>query len=336
MKITMKDIAKQANVSIATVSLVLNHKPGRVSDEMREKILRLAKEMNYVPNQMAKQLVTQKSNAIGIIVPDLENYFFASLVSRLQNEMRKRNIFVLIVTSGDEIEEDIKGIDLLISRGVDLLILTVSNHAHNNTQRYLQKLQHLPVPAIMVDRIIEEYQGPKIQFNDFDGMIKLTNYVISQNHKKIAFINGDRKMARTAGRTQGFLSAMKDANLNVSQDDIYDGNYSYESGYDFFDEIYDQNRYTSIIAANDMMAYGLMKRAFERELHIPEDISICGYDNVKFSEMLNPTLTTVNQNLDDLIKEILILIEKLLKDRHYTESIVLDTELMVRNSVKKI
>lgn len=336
MKTTLKDIAREAKVSITTVSLVLNHKPGRVSDEMREQILKIAQDLNYVPNHTAKQLVTKKSNAIGIVVPDLENYFFASLVSRLQSEMRSRNNFVLIATSGDEIEEDLKGIDLLVSRGIDLLIVAISNHAHNEAERYVEKLGKLPIPVIMVDRIIEEYLGPKIQYNDFDGMMKLTNYVLSQNHQKIAFINGDRNMARTAGRTQGFLSAMKAAKLTVSPGDIFEGNYAYEDGYAFFDQIYDQHKYTSIIAANDMMAYGLMKRAFERHLEIPKDISICGYDNVIFSEMLNPTLTTVNQNMNGLIQEILRLIEILQENHLYTENVVLDTELIVRKSVKKL
>lgn len=335
MKITMKDIAEEAKVSIATVSHVLNDKPGRVSDAMRKKIIAIANEKKYVPNYTAKQLATNRSNAIGIIVPDLENYFFASLVSRLQSEMRKRGYFLLVVTSDDETKNDLEGMKLLVSRGIDLLVLAVSNEAHHSSKEYLAAIKDMPVPVIMIDRIIDEYAGPKIRFNDFSGMNKLTDYVILNHHKKIAFLNGDMNMARTAGRIKGFLSSMDDHGLHVDQKDIYDGDYSFDSGYDLFDEIYDQGIYTTIIAANDMMAYGLMKRALERGLSLPDDLSITGYDDVQFSEMLNPTLTTVNQDMSKLVHETLRITDILLKDKSYAENIVIDTQLIIRNSVRQ-
>ncbi|MBO1265108.1 LacI family DNA-binding transcriptional regulator [Proteiniclasticum sp. SCR006] len=336
MKITMKDIAEEAKVSIATVSHVLNNKPGRVSDAMREKIKKIAREKKYVTNHTARQLATNKSNTIGIIVPDLENYFFASMVSRLQAKMRERGYFVLVVTSNDEIRNDLEGIRLLVSRGIDLLAISVSNAAQNHPEEYLSMLEDLSVPAIMIDRIIKEFKGSKIRFDDFSGMNKLTEYVIDNHHRKIAFLNGDMNMARTAGRIQGFLASMEAHGCAVDQKDIYDGDYSFESGYALFDAIYDQHTYTAIIAANDMMAYGLMNRAIERGLTLPDDISISGYDNVIFSEMLNPSLTTVNQDMNSLMDEVLRVIDLSLKDPHYSENIIIDTQLIKRNSVGSI
>lgn len=337
MKITMKDIAEEAKVSIATVSHVLNNKPGRVSDAMREKIKKIAREKKYVTNHTARQLATNKSNTIGIIVPDLENYFFASMVSRLQAKMRERGYFVLVVTSNDEISNDLEGIRLLVSRGIDLLAISVSNAAQNHPEEYLSMLEDLSVPAIMIDRIIKEFKGSKIRFDDFSGMNKLTEYIIDNHHRKIAFLNGDMNMARTAGRIQGFLASMEAHGCAVDQKkDIYDGDYSFESGYALFDAIYDQHIYTAIIAANDMMAYGLMNRAIERGLTLPDDISISGYDNVIFSEMLNPSLTTVNQDMNSLMDEVLRIIDLSLKDPHYSENIVIDTQLIIRNSVGTI
>ncbi|CAM3633302.1 LacI family DNA-binding transcriptional regulator [Erysipelothrix urinaevulpis] len=335
MKVTMKDIAKEADVSITTVSLVLNHKPGRVSNEKRQEILDIAKAMNYVPNLSAKQLVTQKSNSIGIVVPDLENYFFATLVTNIQNSMRDKDIFVMIAATGDKVDQDLKGIELLVSRGVDLIVLAVSNEAANQPDRYLQKFSETNTPIIMVDRIIDEYDGTKIQYNDAIGMYKLTNHVLSKQHTKIAYIKGDRYMLRNAGRTEGFVRAMQDQGINVSNDQIYEGNFSYESGYELFDTIYNQHHYTAIIAANDMMAYGLLKRANERNIKIPDDISITGYDNVIFSEMLTPSLTTVNQNMVELNDELIRLIMIQLDNPHHTETIILNPELVIRNSVKK-
>lgn len=336
MKITMKDIAEEAKVSIATVSHVLNNKPGRVSDAMREKIKKIAREKKYVANHTARQLATNKSNTIGIVVPDLENYFFASMVSRLQAKMRERGYFVLVVTSNDEISNDLEGIRLLVSRGIDLLAISVSNAAQNHPEEYLSMLEDLSVPTIMIDRIIKEFKGSKIRFDDFSGMNKLTEYVIDNHHRKIAFLNGDMNMARTAGRIQGFLASMEAHGCAVDQKDIYDGDYSFESGYALFDAIYDQHIYTAIIAANDMMAYGLMNRAIERGLTLPDDISISGYDNVIFSEMLNPSLTTVNQDMNSLMDEVLRVMDLSLKDPHYSENIVIDTQLVIRNSVGTI
>ena len=336
MKITMKDIAEEAKVSIATVSHVLNNKPGRVSDAMREKIKKIAKEKKYVTNHTARQLATNKSNTIGILVPDLENYFFASMVSRLQTKMRERGYFVLVVTSDDEVRNDLEGIRLLVSRGIDLLAISVSNAAQNHKEDYLSMLEDLSVPTVMIDRIIKEFKGSKIRFDDFSGMNKLTEYVIDNHHRRIAFLNGDMNMARTAGRVQGFLAAMEEHGCAVDQKDLYDGDYSFQSGYDLFDAIYDQHIYTAIIAANDMMAYGLMNRAIERGLTLPEDISISGYDNVIFSEMLNPSLTTVNQDMNSLMDEVLRVMDLSLKDPHYSENIVIDTQLVIRNSVDTI
>ena len=333
--VTLKDVAKKANVSVATVSNVLNNKKGRVSEETRAQIIKLANEMGYVTNLSARQLVTQKSNTIGIVVPSLSNYFFSSVVTRIQSALHEKNYILLMTISNDSVENDLKGIQYLISRGVEAIVMAASNHARKEEARYIEAFDKVGGPIIMVDRVLGNFEGPKIRFDDQNGMYDLTSYVINQGHRKIAFVDGDYSTVRIHGRLHGFKKAMEAHNVEVDESLIFPGDYSFETGYKIAPDVLN-SKPSAVMLANDMMAYGFIKYLIETNQSHEFPVSITGYDDVVFSQMTHPTLTTVSQNIDAMVNEVLKMLERVLEGDVPNEDVIIPTQVIIRESVKKI
>lgn len=337
VKVRLIDIAQLADVSVATVSLVLNNKPNRISKNKRAEIEKIAKELNYIPNLSARQLVNRQSNTIGLIVPDLENMFFSSYVKKFQKMCLKQDYFVLVADSNDNYRNDLDLIDLMISKGVDAIVVAPSIDAAANDKEYISHLKRLRIPYVVIDRVFNDSAINSVSFDNELGMYLATKLVIKNNHKKIAFINGDDINTDRKIRYNGFKKAVLEENLDINEADVFNGSYTFESGYKTFGDIIKKSSdYSAVVAANDLIAYGVMKKANELGIRIPEDISIVGYDNLIFSSMLNVPLTTVDQNINMFVKETGNLIKKIIKDKSYIETIVLQPKLLVRTSVKKL
>ena len=299
--------------------------------------MEIAKELNYVPNHSARQLVNKQSNTIGLIVPDLENMFFSSFVKKFQEIFLKEDYFVLVANSNDNYKNDLKLINMLISKGVDALVIAPSIDASMNEDEYLKHLDGVFLPYIVIDRVFDNLKGNSVMFDNELGMYMATKSVINHNHKNIAFINGDT--IRTGGKTrfEGFKRAMDEAGLALPKQGVFKGSYTFESGYNLAKEIIeDPNNYTAVVASNDLNAYGFMKKANELGLRIPEDISIVGYDNLIFSSMLNVPLTSVHQNIDEFVKETTKLLGKVMKNDKSSGKVVLKPKLVERKSVKNL
>lgn len=334
MKVTIKDIAQQANVSVSLVSLVLNHKPCRLSKETRERIVRIAKENNYIVNQHARSLVTKKSHTLGLVIPDIENIFFSTLCKNIEEYCRKSGYTLMIVNTNDKVEEDFRLIKMLEGKGVDGLFITVSNESFFHKDKMEFFLKSLSVPYVMVDRYYEGLEGYKTFFDNQLGAYLATKHLLAKGHRKIACISGPSNNGYL--RLQGFQQAMQEYHIPTDQIHIMEGDFHYQSGYEAAKKVIAQD-ITGVFIANDMMTLGFLKYMAEQHKLIPEHYSIVSYDNTMAPYTQGQAISAIDQN----VKELAVVASQLLIDVMDEKKIAehekcLSPQFVDNGSVKKI
>ncbi|WP_124067727.1 LacI family DNA-binding transcriptional regulator [Clostridium sp. E02] len=298
MSITLKEIAKQAGVSPSSVSLVLNKKPNRISKQTSDLIRKIAQENKYRPNVVAQSLVTRQTKTLGLIIPDIENLFFSKLAKTLEMEVRKKGYALVIVNSNDSYEEDGLLIDLLISRGIDGLFLVISNEAYLHQEELEGKLTHLPVPFVMIDRVMD-FTCNKVYFDNVTGSYLATNYLLEQGHRRISCICNTYISNNALSRINGYRMAMEEYGIKVPKEYIIPANYRMEGGYQAGEQIM-KTDCTAIFVSNDMMALGLLKKFMECGVRVPEDYMIVSYDNLLSDFLFGIKISSVDQDIKEL------------------------------------
>lgn len=291
MAVTLKDIAEKVHMSPTSVSFVLNNRPNRISQEKRELIYRVAKEMNYVPNQTAVGLVKRQSRMIGVIIPDIRNVFFSDIVSGIDTIAHEHGWNIMIMTTNDECANDLTSIRTLAARGTDAIILVVaSDHSPGQAESYKRLMRNFNRPVILVDRRFEELEVSTIVVNHKKGASMAIEYLAQMGHRNIAILSGPRYS--TSHRYYGVQQACEKLGLKITSADVFEGDYTMKSAYMLADNIV-AGGYSAVFCFNDMMAYGLYKRCMEIGTQIPKDISIVGFDDIFFSDYIN--LTAIRQ-----------------------------------------
>jgi LacI family transcriptional regulator len=336
MGYTLKDIAKQANVSITAVSLVLNDKSCRISDEKKELIKQIAKENNYTPNINARSLITKETKTFGLIIPDIENIFFSRLIKSIESYCRQSGYTLIIVNSDDEYEQDLYLIDLLLARGIDGLFITFSTSAYEHEDELRAKLSELTIPYVLIDRFYNDFNCNKVYFDNTKGAYLATKHLIEQGHKRISCIVHSINSHNLSFRFDGYKKAMNEYGLDIKEDFIIRGDYYIKSGYDAGDIIM-RNNTTAVFVANDMMTLGLLKRLKEEGIKVPENLSIVSYDNTLNDFIIDLQLTSVEQNISNLGKKASEVMLSLIQNKQSElANICLKPKLVINNSVKAI
>jgi len=336
MSYKLKDIAKQANVSISAVSLVLNDRPCRISPEKKELIKQIAKENNYIPNINARSLITKETKTFGLIIPDIENIFFSRLTKSVESYCRQSGYTLIIVNSNDEYEQDLYLIDLLLARGIDGLFITFSTSAYQHEEELRAKLNELTIPYVLIDRFFNDFNCNKVYFDNTKGSYLATKHLIEQGHKRISCIVHSITSHKLAFRFDGYKKAMDEYGLEIKEDYIIRGDYHMNSGYDAGDVIM-RNNTTAVFVANDMMTLGLLKRLKKECIKVPEDLSIVSYDNTLNDFIIDLQLTSIEQNVLNLGKMACEVMLNLIQNKQSgLANICLEPELIINNSVKSI
>jgi LacI family transcriptional regulator len=345
--VTIKDIANRANVSTATVSYVLNNS-GQISEETREKVIKIVEELNYKGNNIAKSLRTNKTNTIGVIVEDMtvfnspqiidginefiEKEGFHIILSNLRLNKKINNQFEKINMISSEIEENIY--DLLV-RQIDGIIY-VGEHPRDVTEI----VKCINKPVIYTYCYTNREEDYTVNYDDKEAAYTATNYLIEAGHERIAVISGLIDSISTHQRLQGYQQALADHNLIFNPDFIKVGNWEYETGYKKCKDLFSLKKVpTAIFAFNDLMAAGVIDAAGKMGINVPEELSVIGFDNREFSSFCQPKLTTVDLSLRQMgIKSAQILID-IINDNDVKEErrdIRIKCSLIERESVKKI
>jgi len=339
-KITIKDIAKKAGVSKATVSMVLNNYD-RIADETREKVLRIVKEMNYYPHESARLLAKKKSEAIAFVSARFAAPFISNILDAIEQRAFTVNKYIHgIIPFSTRNEKEVKEELLrriLYSRKADAVIVLTLKPSEEIIKEYNQR----KLPIILIENNMNGAHSIKV--NNYQGAYKATEHLITKARRNICLISGITQPTENFDinptaieRKKGFEDAMRNLNINYSDKNIeYIENYTFDEGKIALDNFLKKNPEVDAIfcAAGDLVAMGVIKRAQEIGIKIPDDLAIIGYDDIMASKLLNPPLSSVRQPIEEIGKlafDIAVdsMEGKIKEEKHIT----IEPELIIRST----
>ena len=296
---TIKEIAKKAKVSIATVSRALNDDP-RVICETKKFVLSIANEMNYNPNILARNFAKKKSNIIGLFMPEISDEFFTEIIKGVDEFSYLRGYYTMVVSSHKN-RSLIESITTFMGNG---LLGGAVLFAPTFTKEIEDKLNFYDIPVVLIGN---EGVGKKLDtvaIDNYQGSFDITNYLIQERgYEKLAYICGPSNNYDAISRKKGFLDALKANRLSIDKSWILHGDFTTQAGTHACETLLKLKKYPeAIIAANDMMAIGCYSAIHEHSLKIPKDIGVIGFDDIFISHLMTPGLTTVKVHIYDVGK----------------------------------
>lgn len=330
---TIYQVSKLAGVSLATVSRVMNNN-ARVSDNTREKVESAMKELGYRPNSIAQSLASNRSNCIGLLVSEIRGPFFGEMMSGVETTLRAAGKHVIITTGHSEIDKEKEGIEFLISRNCDAIIL----HVEAVSDDYLIELSQGDTPIILVSRLVENLANNCISLDNELGGYLAAKALIDQGHTDIAYIAGPQYKADAFARLSGHKRALREQQIPYNDDLVYFANFNEAGGTEGLKHFINKGtNFSGLVCANDEIASGAMTCAREYGLKLPTDLSVIGFDNVVFAPHLYPKLTTIENPVNHMgnMAAILALNAAYQKDSLSVQR-VFQPSLIVRNSVVNI
>jgi LacI family transcriptional regulator len=293
-RVTIKDIARLCDVSIATVSRVINNKAEGVGDKTIERIREVVKAMDYHPNSAARSMITKQSHTIGLVIPDVRNPFFSELARGVEDVCNDASFGCFLCNTDGTVEKENEYIRLLRGRVVDGVLFSTQNDIEFN--EVFIDFQKAKYPFCFIERYISEMPNvPGVYFDNFQGAFDMTEFILGKGHKRIAFISGPLSTNNARLRKQGYVQAMQKFGGDVDESLIVEANYRYSGGYKAMEKLITVNplSFSAVFAANDLMALGAYQYLEEKGFRIPQDISIAGFDNISYPPVLKPMITTI-------------------------------------------
>lgn len=288
---TIREVSKCANVSIATVSRVVNGNKW-VSDTTRNKVLQAMKELGYQPNSFAKALATNRSDTLGMVVSDLGGPFFGDMMRAAEDEVRKYGKHLIITSGHDTLEHERDAINFLMQRRVDALLLHIDAIPDDELVTLYDRY---PIPIILINRVVPELEQFCISLDNSKGGYMATQHLLELGHQRIACITGPLFKADTVARLAGYRRAIEQAGLHYDASLVIESDFQEEGGSDAIEQLmHQQVPFTAVVTQNDHMAIGAMIALKACGKRIPEDISLVGYDDMVMARYTEPALTTVN------------------------------------------
>ncbi len=332
-QVTIKDIAQKLNISPSTVSRALKDHPD-INYRTKEAVKEIAKKYNYVPNRIAQGLLLDKSNIIGVIIPEIVHHFFSSVISGIESIAHKNGFNVMLCQSQESYEIEVKNVDTLLSSHIDGILISVTKETVD--YRHLENIQEMGIPMAFFDRIIEEIETDRIIVDDFGGGYNATKHLIEQGCRRIAHFHGPLHLLIGHNRYNGYIRAMKENNIPLHDEFIIFCD-EYEQAKAMTQKLLElKHPPDAIFCVNDETAIGAIKTVKKNGLKIPEDIAIVGFTNSAISSISDPEMTTVDQKGYELGQEAAkLIIQRILDNKDLSEKPVtkiLDTKLIIRES----
>lgn len=332
MKPTIKDVAEKANVSVATVSRIVNNKGG-YSEETEERVLSVIKEIGYEINAVARSLATKNSYIIGVLLPYASTSVFTEVLNGIEDTAHKHCYSVIYCNTGNNGVRAFEYLKVLSANQVAGLIYT-SSPLFDHCYELIRKIN---IPSVLALTVSYKYQVPFVKVDDRQAAYAAISYLIRNGHKKIALITGTKDdIISTKPRTEAYIQALTDYGIKVDNNLIVNGNFTFESGAICMKQLLDsKGKFTAVFAESDDMAVGAINVAHQRGIRVPEDISFIGYDNTKISTMCIPNLTTISQPQFEIGQRAAENLFRMIKGEK-VQSIIMPYEIIERDTVKKI
>jgi len=294
MSVTINDIAKEAKVSHATISRVLNNS-GYVKDETRERVLKVIKDLNYTPSAIARSLSTSKTNTIGVIVPDINNLFFGEIIKGITQIADEFNLNIILCDTDEDKNKELKAINVLKQQRIQGLLITPTFYKDSDNSENLNALKNLGIPIILIDGHVEYLDFSGVFIDHIKGAYDGTTALIKAGHRKVAIITGNMNSRPAKERLIGYEKALEANNIPIENEYIFCGNYKYENAYEITKQILKMdNRPTAIFVSSNTMILGCIKAFYEQKLDIPGDMAIIGFDKLDVLNIIGMNISFIN------------------------------------------
>jgi LacI family transcriptional regulator len=328
--VTIREVAKKAGVSVATVSRALNDS-GLVVAKTETKIRKIARELNYIPSASARSLSIQKTETISLLLPDMYGDFFSEIIRGADLAARNAKYHLLVSSSHSNTEELDAAVKTLSGR-VDGMII-MSPHLESSTH-FRSVLEAMPTVILGPTRDLGK--ANYISIDNVGGARQVLQHLLKRGHTRIAIIRGERDNVDAEERLSGYTDVLKESGIAVSDENIVEGDFTEDSGYNAAARLVRQTiRPTAIVASNDSMAIGALRRLREENIGVPDEIAVAGFDDILISNYVHPPLTTVHVDISQLgTLSVNLLMASLSQSQPQRpeQRYVLPTELVVRES----
>ena len=336
MVCTLTDIARKTGYAVSTVSRVLhdNTRRYKISVETIKRIRKAAEELGYTPNKLARGLRLQKTHQIGVIVPDVSNPFFATMVQSVSKAARKAGYSIIVSDADEDSSVEVESLRALLENRVDGLLIA----AVGQTYAHIRALRKSRTPLVMLDRWADDLEADAISVDNVKGAYLATQHLIREGHRKIAFVQGLQGTNANEGRLQGFLHAMKDGDVPAKGEYIVGDDFGTLNGYIETKSLLQlAEPPTAIFAAGDLIALGVLKALKEEAVAIPERISLVTFDDPSFASYLSPPLTAVEQPIETMGEMgVKLLMRRMRTPEAEFKHVLLEPRLIVRESVARL
>ncbi len=333
--ISLKDLARELGVSISTVSRALKNHPD-ISPELTAKIQQLALERNYTPNPLAMGLLRQETKMIGVIVPDIVTHFFSSIISGIESVAEEHGYFILISSSGESYQKEVKSVENLLKARVEGFIVCLSQETTRFS--HFEKLIRDEVPLVFFDRICESLDVPAVSVNGAEAAKSIIRHFKENDCHKIAYISGPEHLNISKNRKEGYINGLKECGYTFNPDFLVECNLSTREATLATQQLLTlQERPDAIFGVNDTVAFAAMKEIKKQGLKIPKDIALVGFTDEFHSTVVDPALTSVTHPTSQMGQEAARLFFRWLELGHtFNQQVILPTELVIRDSsIKK-
>lgn len=334
----IKDIARLAGVGVSTVSRVINDHPD-VKDETREKILKIIKESNYIPNNSARILKKNNTNNIGVLVKGVFNPFFAEMINIIGNRINEAGYTMILQQNDYATEDDVDNLIAFVKeKRLQGIICLGGNFLNINDESF----QFLDIPVVLTSvNTLSKESKSKFSSIGIDNVLAAKasiQYLIDKGHRNIGILLGEKNDVGISGlRLEGYKKALEKNNIPYSEENVFIGDYDYSGAYRVTKEIINNRKdITAIFSISDIMAVGAAKSVIDQGLQVGEDISIMGFDGMDISKYYNPGITTVKQPKKNMANNSIDLLLALLAKKEEHKHIIFETKIIERESCKKV
>ncbi|ELC8433889.1 LacI family DNA-binding transcriptional regulator [Clostridium perfringens] len=334
----IKDIARLAGVGVSTVSRVINDHPD-VKDETREKILKIIKESNYIPNNSARILKKNNTNNIGVLVKGVFNPFFAEMINIIGNRINEAGYTMILQQNDYATEDDVDNLIAFVKeKRLQGIICLGGNFLNINDESF----QFLDIPVVLTSvNTLSKESKSKFSSIGIDNVLAAKasiQYLIDKGHRNIGILLGEKNDVGISGlRLEGYKKALEENNIPYSEENVFIGDYDYSGACRVTKEIVNNRKdITAIFSISDIMAVGAAKSVIDQGLQVGEDISIMGFDGMDISKYYNPGITTVKQPKKNMANNSIDLLLALLAKKEEHKHIIFETKIIERESCKKV
>ncbi|MGG7621043.1 catabolite control protein A [Bacillus coreaensis] len=332
VNITIYDVAREANVSMATVSRVVNGNPN-VKPATRKKVLEVIERLGYRPNAVARGLASKKTTTVGVIIPDISNPFFAELARGIEDIATMYKYNIILSNSDQNKDKELHLLNTMLGKQVDGIVFM----GGNISEEHVAEFKRSPAPIVLAGSLEDSEQVPSVNIDYEQATFDAVNTFIEKGHKRIAMVIGPyHEPINKEKKLVGYKKALEAAGIPVEEALIVEGDYTYDSGIEAFDKLIElPEKPTAIFVGSDEMAVGVVHGAQDKGYSVPNDFEVISSDNTRISLMVRPQLTTVIQPLYDIGAVAMRLLTKFMNKEKVSEhTVVLPHRIELRSSTK--